>query len=102
MNLIHHRFSDSLLAILARDQERRKQFARLLTDRPTGIWITVRQKAAGADLKRDYASSIAKSFLITLLFLTVLFLLFPRFEPPVHLATTPVPLIQIQDIPETV
>ncbi len=102
MNFIHHRFSDSLLSILARSRERQKRFTRLLADRPTGVRIKVREKAADADLKRAYTQLMARSSAISSLFLAALFLLFSEFEPSVYLGTARTPFIQIQDIPETV
>ena len=102
MNFIHQRFSDSLLSILAQGRERQERFHRLLADRPTGTRIKVRGKRADADLKRSYAHTMARSSLISFLFMAALFLLYPKFEPSVYLGTARNPYIQIQDIPETV
>ena len=101
MNIVHHRFSHSLLAQLARFRERQERFLRLLKDHPTGVRVSVRSKDPEMDLKRDYRTRFLKSLGASFLFMVVTVLLYPEHIPTVVLNEPPIDVVQWAQIPET-
>ena len=103
MTLVHLRFDHTLLAELARIRNRHARFQRLLRDCPTHTQIQTRTKKPEADLKRTKGRRYSGAALITLcLFLSVP-LLVPEFTPaPLLEKRPPLPIVQIEHIPETV
>ncbi|MDE2998710.1 MAG: energy transducer TonB [Gemmatimonadota bacterium] len=101
MNIVHHRFSHSLLAQLARFRERQERFLRLLKDHPTGIRVAVRSKNPEADLKRDYGTRFLKSLGGSFLFMLVTVLVYPEHIPTVVLNESRIDVVQWAQIPET-
>ena len=101
MNIVHHRFSHSLLAQLARFRERQERFLRLLNDHPTGVRVSVRSRNPDVDLKRDYGARFLKSLgaSIVLMLITVLF--YPEHIPTVVLNEPQIDVVQWAQIPET-
>ena len=72
MQILHLRYHASLLTQLASEEDRRRQFARLLRDRATGVLISCRRKRLQFDLKRQYPVRIAQSVKHQWLFLNTL------------------------------
>ena len=101
MNIVHHRFSHSLLAQLARFRERQERFLRLLKDHPTGVRVSVRTRNPDVDLKRDYGVRFLKSLGASFLCLLVTVLVYPEHIPTVVLNAPPMDVVQWAQIPET-
>jgi protein TonB len=101
MNLIFHRFSGSLLAVLAAKRAELARFQRLLRDRPTGIRVQTRQKNPALDLKPGYRKRLALSAAVSCLLAAVSFLTYPERHPTVVLGRVPPQIIQIEHIPQT-
>ena len=91
-----------MLSVLARATELRKQFFRLLEDRPTGIRIETRTKQPHADLNRHYGAKTLRIGAATALVMLASFLLYPEHIPTVGKAVRGPIVIQMEQIPETV
>lgn len=101
MNIVHTRFGNTLLDLLYHTRARKRQFERLLGDRPTGVTIAIRAKAPEADIKREYWPTTQRSCLITLGVMILVFLLYPEHHPTVVLGAKPTHAIRVSDIPQT-
>ncbi len=101
MNIVHHRFSHSLLAQLARFRERQGRFVRLLQDHPTGVRVSVRSKNPDIDLKLDYRDRFLKSVGASFLFILLAVLIYPEHVPTVVLNDPQIDVVHWAQIPET-
>ena len=101
MKIIFHRFPHSLLSILAAQREEIARFRRLLHDTPTGIRVETREKNPDVDLKSGYRRSLTYASFASCLLILVSFLTYPERHPTVMLGNAPVPIIQVEHIPQT-
>ena len=101
MNIVHTRFGNTLLDLLYYTRARKRQFQRLLADRPTGIAITTRHKKPEADLKRAYWPTTQRASLITLGLMVLFYLVYPEHHPTVVMGAKPKRYVQVSNIPQT-
>lgn len=102
MNLLHLRFSDSLLSRLAWAAAARQTQRRLFADRPTGFFVRARRRSRDADIHAQRPTILRRSAAGTAIALTAAFLLYPEHVPTVgHGVRAPI-IIQMEHIPETV
>jgi len=101
MNLIFHRFSESLLATLAFRRAELARFQRLLRDRPAGARIRNRTRNPEADLKRGYPRRLAISSAASCAAVLISLLSYPERHPTVMMGRTMPHVIQIEHIPQT-
>lgn len=101
MNIVQARFGNTLLDLLYHTRARKRQFRRMLADRPTGIAIFTRKKNPEVDLKRAYWPTIKRASLIACGLMLFTYLVYPEYHPTVVLGARPAHAIQVSNIPQT-
>ena len=101
MKVIHLRFSNTLIAALARFRERRELYQRLFADLPTGVQISTRDRNPAADLKRGYFRNILACSLLSILAIAGTMAAFPTLEIRPGRPKVDQIVISMEDIPET-
>lgn len=102
MNVLLLRYGHSLLATLAHATQLRKQFKKLLEDRPTGIRVGIRTKQPHADLNSHYSAIVLRSSAGTAVAMVLFFLLYPEHIHTVGTGSRSPVVISMEHIPETV
>ena len=101
MNIVHARFGNTLSYWLYHARAHKRQFQRLLADRPTGITIATRTKSTEADLKHSYWKIIQYAMIITAGLLLLVYMVYPEYHPTVVMGAKPKHVIQVSTIPQT-
>ncbi|MDA0747167.1 MAG: energy transducer TonB [bacterium] len=101
MKIIHARFPDSLLSMLAHHRIRQERFRKLVHDQPTGIRIQTRTRNPEADLKNAYSKRFAQASLLSTVLILAIFFLYPEHHPTIMMGSAPNPVIRFEHIPET-
>lgn len=101
MQIIHHRYHGSLLSQLAAQDDRRRQFRRLQSDRPIDVTITHRTKNLEFDLGAQYLRRIGQAAIAVALLIGSSFLYNPESALTVGTGKRTI-VMHMEHIPETI
>jgi TonB family protein len=102
MQIIHLRYQHSLLSQLAAEDDRRRMYDRLRSDRPNDVEIVTRAKQPACDLKIAYLTVVRHSAITAGVLIASLFLYNPEAAMTVGSANRPAVVFNMEHIPETV
>ncbi len=101
MNLIFHRFSGSLLAVLALRRAELARFQRLLQNTPTGIHVSIREKNPEVDVKLGYPRRLIVSATAACVLVGGTFIGYPERHPTVTMGRAPAHVLRVENMPQT-